>query len=154
MSASPSSAPDRDPLDQFLCFSVYAAGLAFNRVYKPLLDPYGITYPQYLALVALSGKEGQTVTELGEKLHLESNTLTPLIKRLEAAGLVTRTRDMKDERVVRLGLTQAGRSLAETAIGCVPSEVLKATGMDRAALGALNAELVSLGKALRNTAAG
>jgi len=94
-------APTGDPLDQFLCFSVYSAGLAFNRVYKPLLDPYGITYPQYLALVALSSKESQTVSELGERLHLESNTLTPLIKRLEAAGLVTRTRDKQDERVVR-----------------------------------------------------
>lgn len=147
------AAPDRDPLGQFLCFSVYAAGLAFNRVYKPLLDPYGITYPQYLALVALSSKEGQTVSELGDRLHLESNTLTPLIKRLEAAGLVTRTRDTRDERVVRLGLTQAGRSLAETALGCVPDEVLKATGLDRAALGELNAELASLGMALRKTAA-
>jgi DNA-binding MarR family transcriptional regulator len=147
------SAPADDPLEQFLCFSVYAAGLAFNRVYKPLLDPYGITYPQYLALVALSGKEGQTVSALGEKLHLESNTLTPLIKRLEAAGLVTRTRDTQDERVVRLGLTPAGRSLAETALGCVPAEVLKATGMDRAALAALNAELATLGKALRGTSA-
>ena len=147
------SAPADDPLEQFLCFSVYAAGLAFNRVYKPLLDPYGITYPQYLALVALSGKEGQTVSALGEKLHLESNTLTPLIKRLEAAGLVIRTRDTQDERVVRLGLTPAGRSLAETALGCVPAEVLKATGLDRAALGEINAELVSLGMALRKTAA-
>lgn len=147
------SAPADDPLEQFLCFSVYAAGLAFNRVYKPLLDPYGITYPQYLALVALSGKEGQTVSALGEKLHLESNTLTPLIKRLEAAGLVTRTRDTQDERVVRLGLTPAGRSLAETALGCVPAEVIKATGMDRTVLAALNAELAALAKALRRTSA-
>lgn len=71
---------------------------------------------------------------------------------LEAAGLVARTRDTQDERVVRLSLTQAGRSLAETALGCVPGEVLKARGMDRAALAALNAELASLGKALRETA--
>lgn len=147
------SASGDDPLDQFLCFSVYAAGLAFNRVYKPLLDPYGITYPQYLALVAMSSKDGQTVSELGERLHLESNTLTPLIKRLEAARLVTRTRDTQDERVVRLGLTQAGRSLAETALGCVPDAVLKATGLDRAALSALNAELAALGKTLRGTSA-
>jgi DNA-binding MarR family transcriptional regulator len=154
MTETPPTAPAANPLDQFLCFSVYAAGLAFNRIYKPLLDPFGITYPQYLALVALSSKEGQTVSELGEKLHLESNTLTPLIKRLEAAGLVTRTRDNQDERVVRLGLTQAGRSLAETARDCVPAEALKATGLDRAALAALNTELASLGKALRKTAAG
>lgn len=146
------TAPDGDPLGQFLCFSVYAAGLAFNRVYKPLLDPYGITYPQYLALVALSSKEGQTVSELGDRLHLESNTLTPLIKRLEAAGLVTRTRDKRDERVVRLGLTPDGRNLAETALGCVPAEVLKATGLDGARLTALNDEMVSLGRALRKPA--
>lgn len=146
------SAPEGNPLDKFLCFSVYAAGLAFNRVYKPLLDPYGITYPQYLALVALSSKEGQTVSELGETLHLESNTLTPLIKRLEAAGLVTRTRDKHDERVVRLGLTETGSNLAEAALGCVPAEVLKATGMDQAALEILNDKLTALGAVLRNSA--
>lgn len=152
MTQTSPTAPDGDPLDQFLCFSVYAAGLAFNRVYKPLLDPYGITYPQYLALVALSSKEGQTVSELGDRLHLESNTLTPLIKRLEAAGLVTRTRDKQDERVVRLGLTPDGRNLAETALGCVPAAVLKATGLDSAALVALNEEIALLGKALRKPA--
>lgn len=146
------SAPAGTPLDQFLCFSVYTAGLAFNRVYKPLLDPYGITYPQYLALVALSSREGQTVSELGETLHLESNTLTPLIKRLEAAGLVTRTRDKQDERVVRLGLTSSGAALAETALGCVPAAVLEATGLDREALDGLNGELAALGKVLRHNA--
>lgn len=153
MTEIPPSAPAGSPLDQFLCFSVYAAGLAFNRVYKPLLDPYGITYPQYLALVALSSKDGQTVGELGEQLHLESNTLTPLIKRLEAAGLVTRTRDKQDERVVRLGLTSAGSDLAKTALGCVPAEVLKATRMDHAALEELNSNLAKLGTALRDPAA-
>ncbi|WP_421839484.1 MarR family winged helix-turn-helix transcriptional regulator [Novosphingobium sp.] len=152
MTQAPPSAPEGNPLDQFLCFSVYAAGLAFNRVYKPLLDPYGITYPQYLALVALSDKDGQTVSELGERLHLESNTLTPLIKRLEAAGLVTRTRDKQDERVVRLGLTEAGSDLARTALGCVPAQVLKATGMDQIALEKLNNSLATLGVALRDTA--
>jgi MarR family transcriptional regulator, organic hydroperoxide resistance regulator len=152
MTETAPNAPAGNPLDQFLCFSVYAAGLAFNRVYKPLLDPYGITYPQYLALVALSSKEGQTVSELGERLHLESNTLTPLIKRLEAAGLVTRTRDTQDERVVRLGLTLAGSNLAKTAQGCVPAEVLMATGMDQAALEKLNRNLATLGAALRDSA--
>jgi MarR family transcriptional regulator, organic hydroperoxide resistance regulator len=145
-------APADNPLDQFLCFSVYAAGLAFNRVYKPLLDPYGITYPQYLALVALGSRDGQTVSELGEKLHLESNTLTPLIKRLEAAGMVTRTRDKQDERVVRLSLTASGSRIASEALSCVPSEVLKASGMNQAALESLNTELAALGAALRDTA--
>ncbi len=149
MTKPASPAPSGNPLDQFLCFSVYTAGLAFNRIYKPLLDPYGITYPQYLTLVALSSRESQTVSELGETLHLESNTLTPLIKRLEAAGLVTRTRDRQDERVVRLDLTEAGSALAETALGCVPAAVLEATGMERTALEALNDELRVLSNALR-----
>jgi DNA-binding MarR family transcriptional regulator len=152
MTETPSSTSAANQLDQFLCFSVYAAGLAFNRIYKPLLDPFGITYPQYLALMALSSKEGQTVSELGEKLHLESNTLTPLIKRLEAAGLVTRTRDKQDERVVRLGLTSSGRDLIKTALSCVPAEVLKATGMDEAALKTLNTSIARLGAALRDPA--
>lgn len=151
MTKTDTPAPADSPLDQFLCFSVYSAGLAFNRVYKPLLDRFGITYPQYLALVTLSSKDGQTVSELGEKLHLESNTLTPLIKRLEAAGYVNRTRDKNDERVVRLTLTEAGNSLTMEALGCVPAEVLKATGMDLAELQALNEKLSNLGTALRET---
>ena len=135
-----------------LCFSVYAAGLAFNRVYKPLLDPYGITYPQYLALVALSKSDGQTVGELGERLHLESNTLTPLIKRLEAAGHVTRTRDKQDERVVRLSLTASGGRLVEDMLGCIPAEILKASGLGLDSLQALNGELAAVGAALRRAA--
>ena len=143
-----SSAPAASPLDQFLCFSVYAAGLAFNRIYKPLLDPFGITYPQYLALVALSSKDGQTVSELGEALFLESNTLTPLIKRLEAAGLVERRRDTRDERVVRVSLSEAGRALAAD-IECVPPQIGEATGMDRGQLGQLAQTLDELAAGLR-----
>lgn len=148
-----SPASEGDPLDQFLCFSVYTAGLAFNRVYKPLLDRYGITYPQYLALVALRRKDDQTVSELGGKLHLESNTLTPLIKRLEAAGLLTRTRDKQDERVVRIALTEAGGKLIDEALGCIPTAILEATGMSPAELEALNRDLATLGAALRKNAA-
>jgi MarR family transcriptional regulator, organic hydroperoxide resistance regulator len=145
--SAPADAPA--PLDQFLCFSVYAAGLAFNRVYKPLLDRYGITYPQYLAITALTARDGQTVSELGEQLFLESNTLTPLIKRLEAAGLVSRVRDSVDERVVRVSLTAAGRALADEALGCVPDSIQAATGMDRGTLTALNRQVSALGKVLR-----
>jgi len=144
------NAETANPLDQFLCFSVYAAGLAFNRVYKPLLDRFGITYPQYLAIAALSSKDGQKVSELGYKLFLESNTLTPMIKRLESAGLVSRVRDAEDERVVRVTLTQAGRSLAAEALQCIPDEVLRATGMSGDDLDALNRSMVDLGSALRN----
>jgi DNA-binding MarR family transcriptional regulator len=144
----PRAAP-ASPLDDFLCFSVYAAGLAFNRVYKPLLDRFGITYPQYLAIIALSSRDGQKVSELGETLFLESNTLTPLIKRLEAAGFVTRTRDTQDERVVRVSLTDTGHQLAKDALACVPGEVLHATGMTGEDLGTLNAAMARLGAALR-----
>lgn len=152
MTKSVPPAYEGNPLDQFLCFSVYAAGLAFNRVYKPLLDRFDLTYPQYLALVALRGQEGQTVKELGAKLHLESNTLTPLFKRLEAAGLLTRTRDKQDERVVRLGLTPAGAKLTDEALGCVPTSILEATGMEASDLKSLNDKVAALGAALRNTA--
>lgn len=152
MTDAPIPADQGDPLDQFLCFSVYAAGLAFNRVYKPLLDRFGITYPQYLALVALRGRAGQTVSALGAQLHLESNTLTPLIKRLEAAGLVTRTRDKQDERVVRLALTDAGAKLIDEALGCVPAAMLEATGMQPEELRGLNSKLAALGEALRSNA--
>jgi DNA-binding MarR family transcriptional regulator len=115
-------------LDQSLCFAVYSAGLAFNRLYKPILDPLGLTYPQYLVMMALWEKDGQGVGELGDLLFLESNTLTPLIKRLEAAGLVKRARDTQDERQVRVTLTVAGRDLLKQA-SCVPMQVVEASGM-------------------------
>ena len=150
MTNADQNAETANPLDQFLCFSVYAAGLAFNRVYKPLLDRFGITYPQYLAIVALSSKDGQKVSELGDKLFLESNTLTPLIKRLESAGLASRVRDSQDERVVRVTLTPAGRSLVDEALQCVPSEILHATGMSDDDLNELNRAMVALGSALRS----
>lgn len=130
-------------LDRFLCFAVYSTGLAFNRVYKPLLDRLDLTYPQYLAMVALWQEDGQTVSQLGDKLFLESNTLTPLIKRLEAAGFVTRRRDTKDERVVRVSLTDSGRALAEQA-ACLPEQILTATGVSPAALGEMHAALTAL----------
>src|SRR5438874_8124185 len=88
----------------FLCFAVYSASHAFNRVYKPLLDELGLTYPQYLVMVLLWEQDDQTVGSLGEKLFLESSTLTPLLKRLEALGQVKRNRDQVDERQVRVRL--------------------------------------------------
>lgn len=115
-------------VDDMLCFAAYSANLAFNRFYKPLLDRMGLTYPQYLAMALLWREDGQTVGQLGERLFLESNTLTPLIKRLEAAGLVTRARDKADERVVRVSLTEAGRALAVEA-ACLPQSVQDATEM-------------------------
>src|SRR3954468_23862079 len=98
-------------LSNFLCFAVYSANLAFGRAYKPLLDALGLTYTQYIALVALYETDDQTVSALGEKLFLESNTLTPILKKLEAGGYIRRKRDVADERQVRVGLTSAGRKI-------------------------------------------
>jgi DNA-binding MarR family transcriptional regulator len=116
------------PLDAFFCFSIYSAGLALNRFYKPLLDKLGLTYLQYLLLVLLRERDDQTVSGIGEQLFLESSTLTPLIKRMEGAGLVSRRRDTKDERVVRVSLTPQGRDLAQQAT-CIPMDALEALGM-------------------------
>lgn len=107
--------PDGDPLRQMLCFAIYSAGLAFNRAYKPRLDALGITYLQYLALLLLRHRSGQSVKQLGESLTLDSNTLTPLIKRLEAAGFVKRRRDLDDERVVRVDITDLGEKTVDEA---------------------------------------
>src|SRR5437879_6243363 len=100
--------PDAPKLDDFLCFAVYSANLAFHRVYKPLLDELGLTYPQYLVLVVLYEQDDQTVGDLGDKLFLDSSTLTPLLKRMEGVGYVTRQRDPEDERQVRIRLTPRG----------------------------------------------
>ncbi|OUD10711.1 MarR family transcriptional regulator [Marivivens niveibacter] len=100
-----------DPLNEMICFDVYAANLAVGRLYKPLLDELGLTYPQYLALMILWEKDGRAIGEISGILGLESSTLTPLIKRMEATGLVTRRRDDKDERRVHVFLTDAGRKI-------------------------------------------
>lgn len=139
----------RGALDDFLCFGVYSTGLAFNRLYKPLLDRYGLTYPQYLVMVALARCDDQTVGELGAQLFLESNTLTPLIKRLEAAGLVTRQRDTADERVVRVRLTERGQSVAQDVSTCVPTELMESVGISVEEIAALNQSLVTLREKLQ-----
>ncbi|MFN4276454.1 MAG: MarR family winged helix-turn-helix transcriptional regulator [Ferrovibrio sp.] len=114
-------------LDNQLCFAVYSTGLAFNRLYKPLLDAMGLTYPQYLVMLALWESDGLMVGELGERLFLESSTLTPLLKRLETAGYITRRRNPEDERQVHINLTEKGRILQQQAMAC-PATVLKASG--------------------------
>ncbi|KAF2394139.1 MULTISPECIES: MarR family winged helix-turn-helix transcriptional regulator [Pseudomonas] len=98
-------------LSDFLCFAVYSTNLAFGKAYKPVLERVGLTYTQYITIVALWEADNQTVGSLGEKLFLESNTLTPILKKLEAMGYVQRQRDPEDERQVRINLTQAGRDL-------------------------------------------
>ena len=116
-------------LPDFLCFAVYSTNLAFNRAYKPLFDELGLTYPQYAALVALNEEDDLTVSGLGEKLFLESSTLTPMLKRLEASGHVTRRRDANDERQVRIGLTKRGRKLFDQAFEG-REKIIEATGLD------------------------
>src|SRR3954452_25537044 len=101
-------------LSNFLCFAVYSANLAFGRAYKPILDAVGLTYTQYIAIVALSEADEETVGELGEKLFLESNTLIPILKNLEQTGYLNRIRDPADERQGRVSLTAAGRRLIES----------------------------------------
>jgi DNA-binding MarR family transcriptional regulator len=113
-------------LDNQLCFALYSASLAMTKLYKPLLDKLGLTYPQYLVMLALWEEDGVVVSSLGERLSLDSGTLTPLLKRLETAGLVSRIRDVDDERRVRISLTAAGRKLKQRA-QAIPACILAAT---------------------------
>jgi MarR family transcriptional regulator, organic hydroperoxide resistance regulator len=130
-------------LDRQLCFALYSASLAMTKLYKPLLEPLGLTYPQYLAMLVLWERDGIVVSELGQRLMLDSGTLTPLLKRLEAAGLVQRQRDSDDERRVLLRLTAAGRALKSRAAE-VPAQVACASGCDLDELTALTARLKAL----------
>lgn len=123
MSPSPKTSPK---LSQFICFAIYSANLAFGRAYKPLLDKLGLTYTQYITLVALADEDEVTVSALGEKLFLESNTLTPILKKLESLGYLQRRRDPADERQVRLSLLPAGRALVDKDPGAA---LVDATGL-------------------------
>jgi MarR family transcriptional regulator, organic hydroperoxide resistance regulator len=111
-------------LDNQLCFALYSTSLAMTKLYKPLLDELGLTYPQYLVMLVLWERDGLMVSELGERLFLDSGTLTPLLKRLESAGLIARIRAVEDERRVHITLSAAGRRLkakAQKVPGCVLS---------------------------------
>ena len=112
-------------LDQQLCFALYSASLAMTKLYKPLLAALGLTYPQYLVLLVLWERDGLMVSELGARLVLDSGTLTPLLKRLQAAGLVARIRAVDDERRVHITLTPAGRRLKARAAG-IPACIVEA----------------------------
>ena len=126
-----------------LCFAVYSTAHAFNRFYKPLLDRLGLTYPQYLVMLVLWEQDGVAVKEIGERLYLDSGTLTPLLKRLEAAGFVKRTRSTEDERQVLVALTPQGQALKEKA-RTVPQSILAASECSVAELVALKSEIVTL----------
>lgn len=135
-------------LDQQLCFALYASSLAMTKLYKPLLAPLGLTYPQYLAMMALWETAPRTVSDLGEALGLDSGTLTPLLKRMEASGLVTRTRDRADERRVQITLTDAGRALQEKAAG-VPLALACALDLPGEEIVALRTALQDLARRMR-----
>ncbi|MEZ5716840.1 MAG: MarR family transcriptional regulator [Paracoccaceae bacterium] len=139
-------------LDAMLCFDLYAAHQAFGRLYKGLLDPLGLTYPQFLVMVALWQEGPMFMKEIGARLGLETNTLTPLIKRMAEASLVERQRDSADERKVRVGLTEAGRALRARAEG-VPQAVGRATGLEPGEVEALRQELRRLAANLKAAAA-
>lgn len=134
-------------LDSQLCFAVYAASHAFSRTYRPLLERLGLTYPQYLVMLVLWEGDGLTVKAIGERLGLDSGTLTPLLKRLSAAGLVLRSRDTADERQVRVALTGAGRALRAEATG-LPRVIAGRLGLDVADLRRLRREIDGLRLAL------
>ncbi|MGJ5065556.1 MarR family winged helix-turn-helix transcriptional regulator [Bradyrhizobium oligotrophicum] len=136
-----------------LCFAVYSTAHAFNRVYKPLLDRLGLTYPQYLVMLVLWEQDGLTVKDIGARLFLDSGTLTPLLKRMEATHLVKRTRSAEDERQVLVTLTSQGASLRDKARAIVPPAILDATGCSIAELTDLHGKLVKLRERLDAAAA-
>lgn len=135
--------PDWLQLDKQLCFALYSASLAMTRLYKPLLEPLGMTYPQYLALLVLWEQDALNVSQLGERLFLDSGTLTPLLKRMEASGWLLRERAADDERRVIVSLTRQGRALRARA-RAVPAKLASATGCSADELMALTGQLQQL----------
>lgn len=127
-------------LDEQLCFALYSASRAVTAAYRPLLDELELTYPQYLVLLVLWEEEPCTVSHLGDRLHLDSGTLSPLLKRLESAGLVRRRRSTTDERRVDISLTPEGRALEERA-ACIPDRLLGSDDSAAADLAALREAL-------------
>lgn len=138
-------------LDTMLCFDVYAANLAFGRLYKPMLDELGVTYPQFLVLISLWREDGQSVGTISTALGLDSSTLTPMLKRLEQAGLLNRKRDADDERRVRISLTKAGRALQGHARG-VLNRIEESHGLSQAEVQSLQSVLRRLRRALASAA--
>jgi len=154
----PAKAAERRPADaasprlaDFLCFAIYSANLAYGRAYKPILEQLGLTYTQYIAIIALWEQDNQTVGSLGEKLFLESNTLTPILKKLEEMGYVRRGRDPADERQVLVSLTEAGRRLREKGLSM---NLVKASGLAPAEFGKMQKAVVALRDNLLKAAPG
>ncbi|MBJ7332119.1 MAG: MarR family transcriptional regulator [Solirubrobacteraceae bacterium] len=130
---SAATADDPLALDRQVCFALYAASRALTTAYRPLLEPLGLTYPQYLVMLVLWEESPRAVGEIGADLHLDSGTLSPLIKRLEANGLVRRHRSQDDERRVLVALTDEGRALRDRAFD-IPQRLVAATGSDAEAV--------------------
>jgi MarR family transcriptional regulator, organic hydroperoxide resistance regulator len=142
--------PEDDALprvDQLVCFALYSTLHAVNKIYAPLLKPIGLTYPQYLVMLALWESDDVTVKAIGGRLHLDSGTLTPLLKRLESAGLLARARDPKDERQVKIKLTEKGRGLRKQA-KTIPAQMARAMGRPPDELKAVRKELRRIRNAL------
>ena len=143
--------PTNPKLADFLCFAIYSANLAYGRAYKPILEGLGLTYTQYIAIVALWEEDNLTVSQLGEKLFLESNTLTPILKKLEGMGYLRRQRDRADERQVLVSLTEAGRRLREKGL---TMNLVKASGLTPEEFGKMQKGVVTLRNNLIKAAQG
>jgi DNA-binding MarR family transcriptional regulator len=141
MKATDSADPPELKLAEFLCFAIYSTNLAFGKAYKPILEELGLTYTQYITIIALWEQDDQTVSGLGEKLFLESNTLTPILKKLEGMGYLRRQRDSADERQVIVSLTDAGRRLREKGLGM---NLVKACGLTDEEFPAMQKAVVTL----------
>lgn len=142
-SSAHAAAADPLALDNQFCFALYSASLAMTKTYKPFLDKLGLTYPQYLVMLVLWQQDDVLVKSIGERLFLDSGTLTPLLKRLEASALIERKRDESDERQVRITLTREGRTLKKKAQS-IPYQVLCASGQPQEALASLRAKLKAI----------
>lgn len=130
-------------LENQLCFLIYSTNLALNQLYRKLLTPLGITYPQYLVMLVLWEKDEITVSEIGNKLFLESSTLTPILKKLEAIQLVNRIRSKEDERQVIITLSEKGKELKQQAVN-IPAHILEASSCDMTTLLGLKDQLTQL----------
>jgi len=134
--APPSTTPQL-ALDEALCFALYTASRAVTHLYRPLLDDLGLTYPQYIVMLALWEQEGVPVKTLGDVLHLDYGTLSPLLKRLEARGLIRRERRPDDERLVTISLTEQGKEL-RTEAACIPETITAGMGLNKSEFTSLN----------------
>lgn len=135
------------PLDEQICFTLYSASMAVTRTYKPMLDAMGITYPQFLVLSVLGERDGMTIGAIAGRLALESSTVTPPVKRLEQAGLVTRRRSQQDERQVQVRLTDAGRAVLDRS-NCLGDTLIQRSGLTEGEVAALNRQVQALRDAL------